>query len=80
MQRLNAVLGDVRWPDQVQQLARWLNPVAASPAAPRETVAAVVETGQRADGQFKVPRLTSDLSFAAEFQAERDLIGERSPA
>jgi GH3 auxin-responsive promoter len=35
----------------------------------------MVETGQRADGQFKVLRLTSDTSFAAEFQAERDLVG-----
>jgi hypothetical protein len=35
----------------------------------------MVETGQRADGQFKVLRLTSDASFAAEFTAERDLTG-----
>jgi hypothetical protein len=35
----------------------------------------MVESGQRADGQFKVLRLTSDTSFAAEFAAERDLIG-----
>jgi GH3 auxin-responsive promoter len=35
----------------------------------------MVETGQRADGQFKVLRLTSDTSFAAEFAAERDLVG-----
>jgi hypothetical protein len=35
----------------------------------------MVETGQRADGQFKVLRLTSDTSFAAEFTAERDLTG-----
>jgi GH3 auxin-responsive promoter len=35
----------------------------------------MVETGQRADGQFKVLRLTSDMSFAAEFIAERDLTG-----
>jgi hypothetical protein len=41
----------------------------------------MVETGQRADGQFKVLRLTSDTSFAAEFTAERDLIGsERTKA
>jgi hypothetical protein len=39
------------------------------------------ETGQRADGQFKVLRLTSDPSFAAEFAAERDLVGsERTSA
>jgi len=41
MQRVNALLSEVRWSDQVRQLARWLNPVAASPAAPRETVAAL---------------------------------------
>jgi GH3 auxin-responsive promoter len=35
----------------------------------------MVESGQRADGQFKVLRLTSDTSFAAEFAAERDLAG-----
>jgi hypothetical protein len=35
----------------------------------------MVETGQRADGQFKVLRLTSDTSFAAEFAAEQDLVG-----
>jgi hypothetical protein len=41
----------------------------------------MVETGQRADGQFKVLRLTSDTSFAAEFTAERDLVGsERTKA
>ena len=39
----------------------------------------MVETGQRADGQFKVLRLTSDTSFAAEFQAERDLVGGARP-
>jgi hypothetical protein len=41
----------------------------------------MVETGQRADGQFKILRLTSDVSFAAEFAAERDLVGsERTSA
>jgi hypothetical protein len=41
----------------------------------------MVETGQRADGQFKVLRLTSDTSFAAEFAAEQDLVGgERTSA
>jgi hypothetical protein len=41
----------------------------------------MVESGQRADGQFKVLRLTSDTAFAAEFQAERDLAGsQRAPA
>jgi hypothetical protein len=41
----------------------------------------MVESGQRADGQFKVLRLTSDVSFAAEFIAEGDLTGtERTKA
>jgi hypothetical protein len=41
----------------------------------------MVETGQRADGQFKVLRLTSDTSFAAEFDADGDLTGsERTKA
>ena len=35
----------------------------------------MVETGQRADGQFKVLRLTSDTTFAVEFTAERDVVG-----
>jgi hypothetical protein len=35
----------------------------------------MVETSRRADGQFKVLRLTSDTSFAAECAAERDLVG-----
>jgi hypothetical protein len=39
----------------------------------------IVGTGQRADGQFKVLRLTSDTSFAAEFAADRDLIGDAVP-
>jgi hypothetical protein len=34
-----------------------------------------VESGERADGQFKILRLTSDTSFAAEFAADRDLVG-----
>jgi uncharacterized membrane protein len=41
MRRLGAVLGEARGSNQVQELARWLNPLAASPAAPRETVAAL---------------------------------------
>jgi hypothetical protein len=41
----------------------------------------MVESGQRADGQFKVLRLTSDTTFAAEFTGERDLTGsERTKA
>jgi GH3 auxin-responsive promoter len=39
----------------------------------------MVETGHRADGQFKVLRLTSDTSFAAEFEADRDLVGSAVP-
>jgi len=39
-----------------------------------------VESGERADGQFKILRLTSDTSFAAEFAADRDLVGERASA
>jgi len=31
--------------------------------------------GGRADGQFKILRLTSDTSFATEFEAERELVG-----
>jgi hypothetical protein len=34
-----------------------------------------VEEG-RADGQFKIMRLTSDTSFAAEFQADREFVGQ----
>jgi uncharacterized membrane protein len=41
MRRLPAVLGEARGSSQLRELARWLNPVAASPAAPRETVAAL---------------------------------------
>jgi uncharacterized membrane protein len=45
MRRLRAVLGQARGSSQLQELARWLNPVAASPAAPRETVAALEAFG-----------------------------------
>ena len=38
----------------------------------------MVETGQRADGQFKVLRLTSDTSFADEFAADREFAGQRN--
>jgi len=37
----------------------------------------MVESGQRADGQFKILRLTSDVSFAAEFEAERELAADK---
>jgi hypothetical protein len=33
-----------------------------------------VETGQRAHGQFRILRLTTDPSFAAEFAADRELV------
>jgi hypothetical protein len=39
----------------------------------------LVEQGRRTDGQFKVLRLTSDTSFAAEFEADRDLVGAAGP-
>jgi hypothetical protein len=39
----------------------------------------MVEQGHRTDGQFKVLRLTSDASFAAEFEADRDLVGDAVP-
>jgi len=39
----------------------------------------MVEQGHRTDGQFKVLRLTSDASFAAEFEADRDLTGDAAP-
>jgi hypothetical protein len=38
----------------------------------------MVESGQRADGQFKILRLTSDASFDAEFDAERELIADEA--
>ena len=41
MRRPGAVLDQVRGSDQLRELAGWLNPVASSPAAPRQTVAAL---------------------------------------
>jgi uncharacterized membrane protein len=41
MQRLSTVLRGVDWSGGAQRLARWLNPVVASPAAPLETFAAL---------------------------------------
>jgi len=55
MSRVGTVLGAVNWPDQVGRLARWLNPVVASPGAPLETVA-----GLSAMGPSLMPR-TSKL-------------------
>jgi len=45
MQRLTMVLREVGRSDPARRLARGLNPVAASPAAPRETVAALDALG-----------------------------------
>jgi uncharacterized membrane protein len=45
MRRLNRALGDVDWSDQARRLARWLNPVVASPATPLETFAALDALG-----------------------------------
>jgi hypothetical protein len=39
----------------------------------------MVEQGHRTDGLFKVLRLTSDTSFAAEFETERDLVSGAVP-
>ncbi|HEX3212335.1 MAG TPA: alpha/beta-hydrolase N-terminal domain-containing protein, partial [Actinomycetota bacterium] len=55
MSRVGTVLGAVNWPDQVVRLARWFNPVVASPGAPLETVA-----GLSAIGPSLMPR-TSKL-------------------
>jgi uncharacterized membrane protein len=41
MRRLTAAFGGIRWRDQAIRLAKWQNPVVASPAAPLETVAAM---------------------------------------
>jgi uncharacterized membrane protein len=45
MRRLSSVLGEVDWSDRLQRLARWQNPVVASPAAPLETYAALDAVG-----------------------------------
>jgi uncharacterized membrane protein len=45
MQRLSSVLGEVDWSDRLRRLARWQNPVVASPAAPLETFAALDAVG-----------------------------------
>jgi uncharacterized membrane protein len=39
------VIGDTGWPERGRRLARWLNPVVASPAAPLETFAALDALG-----------------------------------
>ena len=45
MQRLTAGLGVGAWSDQARRLARELNPLAASPSAPREPVVALDALG-----------------------------------
>jgi uncharacterized membrane protein len=45
MRRLSSVVSGVGWSDQARRLARWLNPVVASPAAPLETFAALDALG-----------------------------------
>jgi uncharacterized membrane protein len=42
---LSSVLGEVDWSEGARRLAGWLNPVAASPAAPLETFAALDALG-----------------------------------
>jgi len=38
----------------------------------------MVASSENADGQFKVLRLTADVSFAAEFETERELVTLRA--
>jgi hypothetical protein len=45
MQRLNAELRVIAWSAQARRLARELNPLVASPSAPREPVAALDALG-----------------------------------
>jgi hypothetical protein len=45
MGRLRGVVAGIGWPDQGRRLARWLNPVVASSAAPLETFAALDALG-----------------------------------
>jgi len=45
MRRLTTMLREVRWSEQARRLARWQNPVVASPAAPLESVAALDALG-----------------------------------
>jgi uncharacterized membrane protein len=59
MGRLRTALGEVRWQDQARRLARLVNPVVASPAAPLETIA-----GLEAMGPSLMPR-TSRLQGIA---------------
>ena len=55
MRRLIPAFGGIRWPDQAIRLAKWQNPVVASPAAPLETVAAMlrfIRYGKRHEGSL----------------------------
>src|ERR671913_2195536 len=45
MRQLSSVVGAVDWSGQGRRLARWLNPVVASPGAPLETFAALDALG-----------------------------------
>jgi uncharacterized membrane protein len=45
MRRLSSMVGEAGWSDRALRLARWLNPVVASPAAPLETFAALDALG-----------------------------------
>ena len=45
MRRPNTILREVRWSEQPQRLAGWLNPVVASPASPLESAAALDALG-----------------------------------
>ena len=49
MQRLSTKLHGVSWSDGTRRLARWLNPVVASPAAPLEAFAALDARGAVVD-------------------------------
>jgi hypothetical protein len=81
--RLDAALGDQNEEYQAKRKSLRYGPPIIRVVRPGEFDRyrrRMVETGQRADGQFKVLRLTSDTSFAAEFAADRDLVGERTSA
>jgi uncharacterized membrane protein len=45
MRRLNVRLREIRWSEQARRLARWQNPVVASPSAPLESFAALDALG-----------------------------------
>jgi uncharacterized membrane protein len=45
MRRPRNILHEISWTDQTRRLARWQNPVVASPSAPLETVAALTSLG-----------------------------------